>query len=311
MNSDNDNINKKRPAVVIDSTPNKTKKFGRRTSPASAASTPGSVNSNDPMKQLVKVTVIKPNTESSSALAGVVISPMGFMADKFLGDILAKKASDNPKTAEFLTRTGAIPFIVYAFDENSQRVSKMSRKSFYPIQSAFVPLEDTEADNRDIIKKTVSKVGYGIFKYLQDNLPHYYANKNDNGASEMPLILNWDRDVRTVSTFSEAIADRMDDPDRKALFMTLHLSLKSAGSSLNEWLTLDGDNNIYSIFEPGKVDFHWFNKRNLPFECLSNADKAAYKTWCDQKEARAQSARQATSEDFDVKNYFNLDFDEE
>lgn len=302
------NDNNKRPLVTLLSTPNKAKKFGKRSTPASTADTPGSTNGT---KQSVKVTVIKPTTNSDSALAGLVISPMGFMADKHLSDILGKKASENPKTADFLNKTGAIPYIVYNQDEQGNRVVKMSRKKFYPVASAFIPLEDTDVANEATVKKTVAKLGYGIFKYLEDDLPHYYSNKNDNGASEMPVILDWDRDVRTVSTFSEAVTDRMDDDNRKALYMTLHLSLKSADSTLKEWLSLDGDNNIYSIFKPGKVDFHWFNKRNLPFECLNNADKAAYKTWCEEKELAAQAARQPTAENFNAKNYFGCSSDSE
>ena len=308
MSSDDD---KKRPAVNLFASPNKSKKFGRRSSPASGSATPGSTASNDPLKQSVHVTVIKPTNGSTSTLAGIVISPMGFMADKFLGDILAKKATEHPKTAEFLNKTGAIPFIIYALDENGNRITKMTRHKFYPIQSAFVPLEDTEVASEETVKKAVRKVGYEMYKYIQDDLPSYYSNKPDKGASEMPQILDWKRDVRTVSTFSEAIADRMDDKDRKALYMTLHLSLKSAESSLNEWSQLQGDNNLYSIFEPGKIDFHWFHKRNLPFECLNNNDKTAFKEWCDNIESRAQAARQATKEEFDVKKHFGFDEEED
>ena len=299
--SDNDN---KRPAVTLMGTPNKMKKFGRKSSPGSATSTNTVGSSTN--QSLVKVTLIQPTTNSDTMMCGMLVTPTGFMADKHLGDILATKASDNPKAAAFIEKTGVIPFIVYAKSADGSTITKMSRGKFYPVQSAFIPLDDTEVTDKDCIKKKVNTLSFSIMKYIRDDLPGYYANKKDKGASEMPMIKDWDTEVRTVSTFSEAISDRNDTKNGKTLYMVLHLSLKSADNDVKDWLNNPGDNNIYSIFKTGEVDFEWFQKKNLPFECLNNEDKAEYKKWCELK-TKNQRKNDEDDAEFDVAKYFGFE----
>ena len=81
--------------------------------------------------------------------------------------------------------------------------------------------------------------------------------------------------------------------------------MKSADNDLHEWLKTPGDNNIYSVFHEGKVNFDWFQKRKLPFDCLNNADKAAYKEWLKEKEAKSVKPQDAGN--FDFAQYFGFE----
>ena len=300
MSSDDNNM---RPQIGVWSSPNKAKKFGRKSTTGSAPTTPGSEASE--VKSTVAVTIVKPTTKSASAMGGIVVVPKGFMADKWLGNILSKKASESPTTQLFLEKTGAIPFIVYGKDDTGNRINKWNQDSLYPIKSCFIPMDDEEVDDKEHIEKTVRRVGFEIHNSIQ-HLPTYYSNRNDKGAYEMPFIRDWDTEVRTVTTFHDAIIDRADPCEGKTLYMVVHLSLKSADNNFLDWLKETGNNNIYSIFHPGHVDFTWFNKYKCPFECLNNHDKAAFNKWLEEKKEKLRENTPPDGEGFDVPKFFGF-----
>lgn len=244
--------------------PGSAKKGGRF---AKVKRTPQSDKSNDPGAQTVKVVLVIPDNQSQTSIAGIVISPTGFFQDKFLADIMFRNIPE-AQTQKFLLETGCVHRVFTVLDQDGKVLKKENRGKFYPIRSCFIPVEEpTDLNDQDRVISTVSNLADHLWATI-DTKRFKFAKEED-----LPKIVDYDRDVRTVTNFSDVIETQED------ILMCITLSCKMVDMSFGDWIRQDNDDNLYTMFKRGTLDPELAAKWDLPFSKMSNEDKAAYQQY--------------------------------
>ena len=200
--------------------------------------------------------------------------------DKFLSDVMYRNIPE-AWTKQFINTTDCVHRVFNVLDTDGKILQKENNGNFYPIRSCFLPVEEPDdlKDPQKVIQ-LVNKVADALWQTIDKK--KYKWTKEE----ELPRIVDYNRDVRTVTNYSDIFAEREDS------LTCMALACKQNEVKFSDWIRSDGDDNVYTLFKHGKVDPELVAKWNLPFDSLKNEDKQAYKQY---KEATDKNINNLTN----------------
>lgn len=237
-------------------------------------------------QQTVKVVLVKPDAISETSVYGLVITPTGFMMDKFLGDVFYKRIAE-PLVTHFIKETGCIHRCFSVLDNDGEPLKKENKGKFYDVKSCFIPVDDPDdLEGETNVKNLVNKVADNLWSTI-DKKRYKYVQEH-----ELPRILDYERDVRTVTNYSDVFSDHEDT------LVSMALTCKKYDCTFADWIKSEGDDNVYTIFHRGKVPAEKVAKWNLPFDNLDHSDKKVYQKYQEdmQETLNNLTTRKLTSE---------------
>lgn len=232
---------------------------------ARVKNTPNSQSRSD--KQMVQVVLVEPDAESETSVFGLVISPLGFMMDRFLADCMYKKIP-GPWTAKFLKDTECVHRCFDVLDSTGKPLKKENQGKFYPVKSCFLPVEEpNDLKDKEKVTALVNKVADALWQTIDKQ--RFKWSKE----SELPRIFDYDRDVHSVKNYSDIFLNYEDS------LICMTLACKENDVKFSDWIRSEGDDNVYTLFKHGKVPPEMVSKWTLPFDRLDNQDKEAYRIY--------------------------------
>ncbi len=234
--------------------------------------TPQSDRSADPTAQTVFVVLVKPDTISATSIPGIVITPNGFHMDRFMSNVMFRKVPE-PVTNSFLLETGCVHRAFDVLDSEGNVLKKENQGKFWPIKSCFIPVEDPDdLDDEDRVIATVTNFANNLWATI-DKKKFAWAKE-----TELPKIVDYERDVTTVTNYSDVMAEPED------ILMCMSLSCKHVGIGFKDWLNQEGDDNLYTMFKRGEIQPELAALWELPFSKMSQQDKNAYQQYKERTE---------------------------
>ena len=259
------NPTEKRAGIPVGPAPTKKPRFSKFKKSAAPKDVP-----RDPKQQTAFVVLVKPDSQSETSCVGLVISPTGFQMDRFLAQTLYKKAGVTQETCDtFVKDSKCVHRVLKVKAEDGSTLVKYNDGKFHPVLSAFIPVDDLEdIDTPEKVAAIVSNFGIALWGAIDKNQFGYAK------FEETPSVVDYQRDVRTVTNYSDIIENPED------ILVVHRLALSKHSLKLKDWLNADGDDNLYSLFKPGKIPYEHVASCALPFHKFTAEDQKAYQEWC-------------------------------
>ena len=118
------------------------------------------------------------------------------------------------------------------------------------------------------VKNIVANFGLALWKAI-DKKTFGFAK-----FEECPSIRDYDRDVRTVTNYSDIIEGNED------ILVVHRLALSKEGLKLKDWLNAEGEDTLYTLFKRGNVPPELVTPYAIPFYKMDPKDQKAFQEWC-------------------------------
>ena len=209
----------------------------------------------------VQVIKVSPKNVTGNPLNGLVVVCLGFMMDKYCVDKLYKKATNKEKI-EFIDNTGSIPWVITEVLDKKGHL--MKRKKTGRAIKAMAAITNKAHSNEEImtyVNETINPITWNNYLDMEQDVEKGWGDE----ANLPKLSSATTDDIWEVDTWDQAI--RLPEEVFKVG--------QSVTGDLTEWLKED-KNNLYQLFQEGKVPVNKHRQQNLPPHLLRADDLKKY-----------------------------------